>query len=183
MSLPAFLPVDSPPRSPHVKRAAFRSYFSNMSDLASPSTSRPSRSSLRPSRREVLLCLLTLSFSYLLFSPQPASDPIRPATASRGIRIPALSDFFTTESACPPLPPSSRETTFGESTRMIGPNPAIVREADEFSRNRNGKPWDQGEEAEDDELESVATVLTGHQPGWTLMERLYIFNGSFYVIT
>ena len=66
---------------------------------------------------------------------------------------------------------------------MIGPNPAIVREADEFSRNRNGKPWDQGEEAEDDELESVATVLTGHQPGWTLMERLYIFNGSFYVIT
>lgn len=65
---------------------------------------------------------------------------------------------------------------------MVGPNISV--EVNEFQYVRDGKPWDEGEEeAEDDELEGMATILSGHQPGWTLMERLYAFNGSFYVIT
>lgn len=29
----------------------------------------------------------------------------------------------------------------------------------------------------------MKTELLGHAPGWTLMDRVYIFNGSFYVVT
>lgn len=44
--------------------------------------------------------------------------------------------------------------------------------------------WDGGEvEDEDDQLEGSRTVLRGHQPGWTLFEKLYIYNGTFYVVT
>ena len=67
---------------------------------------------------------------------------------------------------------------------MVGPIVPDDMEANEYQQLRDGHRWDGGEEeAEDDELASVATVLVGHQPGWTIMERLYIFNGSFYVIT
>ncbi|EIW69813.1 hypothetical protein TREMEDRAFT_61582 [Tremella mesenterica DSM 1558] len=48
----------------------------------------------------------------------------------------------------------------------------------------NGGKWDGGEEEEeDDELESGMTILDGHSHGWTLLQRVYLFNGSFYVVT
>ena len=66
---------------------------------------------------------------------------------------------------------------------MVGPPIFDELEGQEF-QHAGAKVWDGGEEeAEDDELESVSTVLAGHQPGWTMMERLYMFNGSFYVVS
>jgi hypothetical protein len=39
------------------------------------------------------------------------------------------------------------------------------------------------EQAEDDELTGVTTSLKGHEAGWTLMDQVYVFNGSLYVVT
>jgi len=185
ISLPAFLTPGSPLRSPHVFKSSFLGPHMTPSSSSNPTSFlRPSYFSIRPTRRDMFLCLLTLSFSYLLFSPPLTSDPIprsRPTAPTRGYRIPGWSTIFTSESGCPPIP-VSRETTFSESAKMVGPNISV--EVNEFQYVGDGKPWDEGEEeAEDDELEGMATILSGHQPGWTLMERLYAFNGSFYVIT
>jgi hypothetical protein len=55
---------------------------------------------------------------------------------------------------------------------------------DALDQGVKGEYWDGGEESEeDDELEAISTVLKGHQAGWTIFERLYIYNGSFYVVT
>jgi len=188
LHLLGFISNGSPLRYPHVAKPTFLgSYFSSMSNPIPPASSRHSNFALQPSRRDIILCLLTLSFSYLLFSPPPTSEPLglrnRSQASSGGYRIPGWSKIFTTELGCPPVP-SSGETTFGESVKMIGPQVAMGVEGDEFRRTSNGRPWEEGEEeAEDDELGSVFTVLAGHQPGWTMMERLYVFNGSFYVVT
>lgn len=78
-----------------------------------------------------------------------------------------------------------RERTYEESVRTYGVNRATLAESglDELDQGA-GQAWDGGyEAAEDDELEGISTVLKGHQPGWTMFERLYIYNGSFYVVT
>ena len=62
-------------------------------------------------------------------------------------------------------------------------DPQVVEVGIDDEEGESGS-WDEGEEAdEDDELEAGATVLRGFQPGWTLVDRLYIYNGSFYVVT
>jgi hypothetical protein len=78
-----------------------------------------------------------------------------------------------------------RERNYEESVRTYGINKASLAEGpDDLDQGAGGKFWDGGlEEAEDDELESIATTLKGHQPGWTMFEKLYIYNGSYYVVT
>jgi hypothetical protein len=78
-----------------------------------------------------------------------------------------------------------RERTYEESVRTYGVSRASLAEGpDELDQGQTGEFWDGGNEAaEDDELEGISTVLKGHQPGWTMFERLYIYNGSFYVVT
>jgi hypothetical protein len=80
-----------------------------------------------------------------------------------------------------------RELTFAESVRTYGASVAgtgAEADVDVSVGGREGRPWDGGEdEAEDDELQGVATLLKGHQAGWTLMDRVYVFNGSLYVVT
>lgn len=76
-----------------------------------------------------------------------------------------------------------RERNYEESVRTYGVSRTGVAE-DEIVQGQSGELWDGGNEAaEDDELEGISTVLKGHQPGWTMFERLYIYNGSFYVVT
>jgi hypothetical protein len=187
MSLPAFLAPGSPPRSPHVNtHASQSSYFR----LAAP-TSRSSPHSVRPTRRDILLVLITLSFSYLLFSsptpeaplaPRPA--PVRAEQPSR-YRLPDWSQLWKTKQeqvqACDSLE-MPRERNYAESVRTYGISKASLAEGpDDLD---DGRGWDGGvEEAEDDELEGISTVMTGHQAGWTMFEKLYIYNGSFYVVT
>ncbi|OCF33685.1 hypothetical protein I316_04759 [Kwoniella heveanensis BCC8398] len=210
--LPGFL-QGSPPRSPHVERPSFfHSYFGPTSSTPnggnlfsnSPITaSHPPRGSfsLRPTRRDILLCLLTLSFSYLLFStpstegiPTPAPLTARPGAGSPSAdgggsgtgryKLPGW--FFpgssSSSSASAVDCESGKELTFSESVKPVGFG---NDDTTEFSPAlADGKPWDEGEEEEeDDELQGLTTIFRAHAPGWTLAEKLYIYNGSFYVVT
>lgn len=75
-----------------------------------------------------------------------------------------------------------RERNYEESVRTYGVSRASLAEGPDALNE--GQAWDGGvEEAEDDELESMSTALKGHQAGWTMFEKLYIYNGSFYVVT
>lgn len=51
----------------------------------------------------------------------------------------------------------------------------------------SGSKWLVGEEDEDDEDVIVPvqgeTVMKAHQPGWTIFDQLYLYNGSYYVVT
>ena len=172
MSLPDFLGAGSPPRSPHVAPPTdFPSYFRLPA---------PTRSSylFRPTRRDLMLCLLTLSFSYLLFSQAPSTipEPIPTPAPIRPYRLPKWSIFNPTEKTCPPVETLVRDTTFTESVKSYG-----------IATPDGSGDWDSGARGWDglaeDGNQILSTVKLGHQPGWTLFERLYVYNGSFYVVT
>ncbi|KAL7422875.1 hypothetical protein Q5752_002172 [Cryptotrichosporon argae] len=183
MSLPAFL-SSSPPRSPHVAPPNFlNTYFA----APAPSPSSMPLGSLRPTRRDALLCILTLSFSYLLFatpSDPAASKQVGPpgssvSTAGRTSRLSSWSGLFGGSQSCPAVEIREKDLSFGETLRTVG-----VGLEDLDTVANPSQAWDGGEEEqEDDEFQSEATLLLGHAPGWTLADRLYVFNGSFYVIT
>lgn len=101
-------------------------------------------------------------------------------------------------SAPNPAPEPARESTFGESVRTYGTSQsgyvmggsagAGVGESNRIQ----GMPdqiWDQGNEDRPlsgdsaPEINGLTTELLGHQPGWTLMDRVYLFAGSLYVVT
>ena len=169
MSLPNFLQPSSPPRSPHVARPG---YFDNMYPSATPRAPIP----LRPTRRDVLLCLVTLSFSYLLFSSPGGSEALpAPNGASSKYRMPWTS-LWGSEKSRPDVRVSS-ETTYTESVRGHG-----LQAIDESPKDDTR--WDGGEEEEeDDTVFPGETKLLAHQPGWTMFDKLYVYNGSFYVVT
>ncbi|WVQ85943.1 hypothetical protein IAT38_008111 [Cryptococcus sp. DSM 104549] len=186
--LPAFLTTtNSPPRSPHVERPTFfASYFASRSTNSpmtpvGPSSHSPhlraSHHSLRPTRRDILLCLLTLSFAYLLFSSPPTSDPVAPTSTTGRYRLPGWGSW-SGSSAASKCAVQDKGLRFMDSVKPVG----FGSPGDDTAEF--GKQWDGGEEEEeDDEFEGMATVLKGHAPGWTLFEKLYIYNGSFFVVT
>lgn len=128
----------SPPRSPHIGAG----YFGPQPGM-----------SLKPTRRDVVLCLITLCLSYLLLRSSERLD-LQPTRI-----VPDTSILLPESTVCKP-----REQSFSESVKTLG---------------ASGLAWgDDGvEQARSD------TVLLGHQPGWTLMERVYVYNGSLYVVT
>jgi hypothetical protein len=171
----------------------------------------------RPTRRDVLLVLLTISTSYLFFTPrldvsaqlrQPIKAISSPSASLSAGSVGAGKKYIPDWLWPVYTPPSSegdgagvREETFGESVRTYGYS-AVAGSAVEGGRVQGMglEEWDQGSEEysvtgqvhghdkEDREgnkggLEGMKTELLGHAPGWTLMDRVYIFNGSFYVVT
>lgn len=81
-----------------------------------------------------------------------------------------------------------KEWSYAESVKFVGLKQVAIKEEEEEFAPAHGKvgakPWDGGEEEdEDDGMEKISTDLLGHAPGWTMFERLYIFNDSFYVVT
>ncbi|GFZ48068.1 hypothetical protein JCM24511_05816 [Saitozyma sp. JCM 24511] len=193
----SFLVPGSPPRSPHgppPPTTFLDSYFSSSAPF------RPYWS-IRPTRRDILLCLLTLSFSYLVFSSPPAASEtafvattrIRPPTATAPSRIPNWSKLWGSKVE-PDLSCSAEETlreeTYGESVKTYGSSvvnlAALDVDVDSLGVGKSGatNKWGvEGEQAEDDELTGVTTSLKGHEAGWTLMDQVYVFNGSLYVVT
>lgn len=174
---PTFFQPDSPPRSPHVERPSLlSSHFLSRSIPTSPMLDR-STLFLRPTRRDVLLCLLTLCFAYLLFSPVLPVEPAAPSRSSTsGYRLSSLSGFFPSLfSLCQTR---SDEVTFGETVKAVGFGAA---DADADSTKIEGG-WEAALDV-DEQFANLATTLKGHAPGWTVFERLYIYNGSFYVVT
>ncbi|WWD07339.1 hypothetical protein V865_005437 [Kwoniella europaea PYCC6329] len=200
--LPNFL-QGSPPRSPHVERNNFFTYWASgsSSPTHSPhyqqlqhnttSSQGSSRQVLRPTRRDILLCLLTLSFSYLLFSTpgSTTTQSIYPSSTGGKYKIPnwlfPSSHSSSSSSSSGACAIGGGEKTFGESVKTYGFNMNTNIDDDDLPiGGGNGKSWDGGEEQqEDDELQGLTTDLKAHAPGWTIMERLYIYNGSFYAVT
>lgn len=43
----------------------------------------------------------------------------------------------------------------------------------------------ENDEEEDDDVGVLggATRITGHSPGWTVFENLYLFNGTLFIVT
>ena len=74
-------------------------------------------------------------------------------------------------------PTRSHETTFTDSVKGYGfalPGEAPVADS----------AWSSPEEVLDDgEVMQRETSLLGHAAGWTMFDNLYIYNGSFYVVT
>lgn len=178
---PAFLRPGSPPRSPHVERPSFLTPFLPRSATPTPMPGHPrSTLSLKPTRRDVLLCLLTLSFAFLLFSPAPLAEPATLNRSSGGqYRLPGLSGLFHSLSSL--CQARSDEVTFGESVKAVGFGAADA-EAD-YMNIEGGWEAAFDDDEQYDEFINLATTLKGHAPGWTIFERLYIYNGSFYVVT
>ncbi|ORX41015.1 hypothetical protein BD324DRAFT_640712 [Kockovaella imperatae] len=228
VSLPAYLSgsSSSPPRSPHpAPPSGFSSFFApNPSHTSGPSRHRV----FRPTRRDILLCLLTLFLSYLLFHPSDHSLPPRRNSRPK----PSASDISTSGSlktgedgrigfadrlsgvtkwgslfsggggsgsgeaydhddesslSCA-VGSLAHEKTFGESVQTHGfiKAPALgdgdAEDEGEDSSDAVVADGD-GEDDENDTLDGSATVLKGFQPGWTLVDKLYLYNGSFYVVT
>lgn len=164
----------------------------------------------RPTRRDILLVLLTLSTSYLLFTPRPdpSASPlssIPPITSSSSpalsLTAPAKPKTYIPDWLWPTSGPSTscptgtgvREETFDESIRTYGSThfsgriPAEDRiEGFDQGNEDFGIAHPSGEgnvKGTEGELRDIKTELLGHQAGWTLADRLYVFNGSFYVVT
>ncbi|WVW80851.1 hypothetical protein I302_102841 [Kwoniella bestiolae CBS 10118] len=199
--LPNFLQGE-PPRSPHVERNNFFTswvngstspthspHYHQLQHNTSTNTSQGTRQFLRPTRRDVLLCLLTLSFSYLLFSTpsSTSTQPVHLSNTSKGGKygipnwlFPSSSSSHSSSGVCG----VGGEKTFGESVKTYGFSAGVDLDLDLPSGEESGQSWDGGEEQqEDDELQGLTTELKAHAPGWTVMERLYIYNGSFYAVT
>jgi hypothetical protein len=120
-----------------------------------------------------------MSFSYLLFSAPPTTEgvasPIKSAPGKSHQYLPWT--LWHSDDSCAVPVSAGVETTFTDSVRGHG-----LQAIDESPKG--DAPWDGGEEEqEDDQVFPGETLNRGHQPGWTLFERLYVYNGSFYVVT
>lgn len=132
--------------------------------LLGPSASR----ALRPTRRDVILVVLSLAFALLFLTPSQHPN------------------------AAAPRPSSSKSGggRFGKWGSILGPSPAhaVVREPSfEETVQPAGFVSTEGvshdDTAESDEFADKATLMLGHTPGWTMFERVYIYNGQMVVVT
>lgn len=152
-----------------------------------------------PTRRDLILIVLTLTSSYLLtsiLSESPANLQAFPPSRNYYPAAPAGSGSsgknYIPSWLWPPAShhESIREESFGESVRTYGSS--AITPSSVLSKT-GLEEWDQGSEemavssgmgvGNTAGLEGMKTKLLGHAPGWTLMDRVYIFNGSFYVVT
>lgn len=143
---------------------------------------------LRPSRRELVLVLLTAGVSFILFagSQQPKDGASNATWASSvyGSSLGKLADsskypsswssWLGSESSAP-TSCDAGEANFWDSAAQYGtasqPDPKY---------GLNG-PDDDVLVSQEERL--LGTHKVGHAPGWTMMERAYVYNGSVYVVT
>ena len=195
MHFPRAFMTSSPPRSPHhADPTFFDAYFPSQAS-GSTSPTKKHRITFRPTRRDFLLCLLTLSFSYLLFSDKDTTYRAVPSSSARRKELPKLSysswwNPLSSAATCDTAVGGiGHEATFPDSVKTHGFSRGeldsdVASFSDSEADSETGYEWDSGEEEdEDDGQEAGSTILKGFQAGWTLMDNLYIYNGSFYVVT
>jgi hypothetical protein len=125
---------------------------------------------LRPTRRDLLLVILSFTVAYVLFS-SPERRVGSVAGASRTSRFKSLSTAFggSNSDNCPAG--GLHDRSFEDQNRKVG---FKVGPGDEAGHN-------EGDEL--DEYAKMETKLVDHTPGWTMFEKLYLFNGQFWVLT
>lgn len=134
--------------------------------------SKHARGGLRPTRRDLVLVLLTFAAAYLFLGPHAAVGRAKTAAQSGRSRFNSLTDLISGKNKaeiCDHVPGSGQGgLLFDESVKKVG-----------FVKNAEKPVGDD----EDDEFADRITHLKGHSPGWTLFEKLYLFNGQLYVVT
>ncbi|BEI89207.1 uncharacterized protein CcaverHIS019_0205690 [Cutaneotrichosporon cavernicola] len=118
---------------------------------------------LRPSRRDLMIVLLTLGVAFIwLGNPKPSqrADNNSLADGSRGSSLGSL--WGGGKSDCPP----TQHVTFEETVKKAG-----------FVRTPGST------ESDNEQFKHLNTKMLGHTPGWTMFEQLYLFNGQLYVVT
>lgn len=113
-----------------------------------------------------------------------------------GDKLADISHMFSPSSSrkdpitCPSPIPIIRELTFEETVKPVGVAVGGGKEVPWSSRigsTTAPSGYDDIDETIEgvmnDELDGITTKMFAHSPGWSLFERLYLFNGSFYVVT
>lgn len=99
---------------------------------------------LRPTRRDLLLVVLTLGLAYLLFASPEVHQKVVTSAASSSARLKSL----------------------GLWRGRAGP--------------RN---FDASVARPQQDSETLITTLRDHTPGWTIFEKIYLYDGRLYVVT
>lgn len=188
--MPSVLVGDSRPRSLRITLSATGFSEWRISNALSLGRVRP-RWKFRPTRREILLCLLTLLSSYTIFyHPQsPTQDPLFLPTAGSSEYPEPDWSIIPSEAEVKPgavdVDEGESEAGLRKSVRTYGSS--IANRSAPKPRGKTilkGRDREGGEEqAEEDAWTGASTTLKEHQAGWTLMDRVYVSNGSLYVVT
>lgn len=124
---------------------------------------------LRPSRRDLLLVLLTFGVAWLFFaSPSTPASPGRSdiyAESSRSSRLGSLTGLLRGGKGGYDGAAGEGAVTYTESVKKVG-----------FKA-------DSSEDVDPEQFAHLNTKMLGHTPGWTMFEKLYLFNGQLYVVT
>ncbi|KAJ9119173.1 hypothetical protein QFC22_003665 [Naganishia vaughanmartiniae] len=213
--LPAFLRPGSPPRSPHaeVPPSAFvfptslqvpgfqpHAQSSEPTNPYSPALRRSMKHpGLRPSKRDVVVSLVTLLSAWLLLGmkhgstdassygqPYGEAAEVDQAKASwyGSHYIKKVSNKFSNFKTL--WPGSAKELAQLEDvicpTLSDGTHGSYIHKGYSDTVTRLSITADNDiEEDDDDGASGGATQLIGHQPGWTIFENLYLYNGTLYV--
>jgi len=119
----------------------------------------------RPTRRDLLVVILTFTVAYIFLTA-----PERQRTANTGSRLKSLLGGAGSDQ-CAPEVSGLHDRTFSEQNKKVG-----------FKVVGDDEPGLTDEEEADD-YAKMETKMLGHTPGWTMFEKLYLFNGQFWVLT
>lgn len=137
---------------------------------------------LRPSRRELILVVLTLGVSYILFAGSQTQNGTSKTWAEYGSSLGRLAD------------PATYPSSWSFWSDSDGASPATCEAKEDFwhgvkQYGTASEPDSTGLNGPDDEVlvskeeRQLGTRKVGHSAGWTMMERAYVYNGSVYVVT
>jgi hypothetical protein len=120
--------------------------------------------SLRPTRRDLILVIISFTLGYLFFTAPDRR--VSDATS----RLKSVASAFTGGNDKCAVPGAVSGPLFENQVAKVG---------FQFTPGEDGAESDE----ELDEYTKMETKLLGHTPGWTMFEKLYIFNGQFWVLT
>ncbi|KAJ9110110.1 hypothetical protein QFC19_001781 [Naganishia cerealis] len=158
-------------------------------------------SALRPSKRDVVISLVTLFFAWITLGLRHGSNAssiyshsydqaaqVDPAKASwyGSHYIAKVSNKFSNFKSL--WPGSAKELEQLEDvlcpTLSDGSHGSYIHKGYSDTVTRLSISADNDEEEDDDEgVSGGASHLIGHQPGWTIFENIYLYNGTLYVVT
>lgn len=126
---------------------------------------------IRPTRRDLLLVVITAAIAYFFFTAPERRGPVLSTKPSnKPSRLQSLQHALTGSSqVCAPQGGTGpHDRAFADHLQKVG-----------FSAAAKAPDSEEAEE----EYEKLETKMIGHTPGYTMFEKLYLFNGQFWVLT